>query len=92
MAQRDELLADLIGIGPEGKGAGVLAQPLGLIMRYCETNELPPLTVLVVTKETGQPGKGLRTIQELHTDREKVFAKRWLRMKPPEASDFARHQ
>lgn len=87
-----QILAGLIGIGPEGKGAGVLAQTLGLIMRYCEANGLPPLTVLVVNKETGQPGKGLRTVQELHTDRERVFTRKWLRMRPPQASDLAKYQ
>src|SRR5438094_246183 len=72
-----ELVADLIGAGPVGKGAGTLAHPLGVVMRYCEAKPYPPLTVLVVNKHTGQPGKGLSTIKELHTDREAVFNYKW---------------
>src|SRR5690349_16166324 len=73
-----EIVADLIGMGPDGKGAGTLAQTLGLIMEYCHAKGLPPLTVLVVNKISGQPGSGLRTIKEIHSDREKVFAYKWL--------------
>ena len=84
-----EILADLIGIGPEGKGAGTLAQPLGHVMEYCRANGLPPLTVLVVNKGTGQPGSGLTTIKELHSDRERVFAHQWLRLRPPQVGELA---
>ncbi len=87
-----EIVADLIGMGPAGKGAGTLAQSLGLIMRYCKANELPPLTVLVVNKQTGQPGSGLVTIQELHSDREKVFAYKWLRRRPPQTHELQEHE
>ena len=47
-------IAKILGM----KGAGVMAQFLGPIMWYCENNDLPPLTVLVVNQETGLPGKG----------------------------------
>jgi putative restriction endonuclease len=87
-----EILADLIGMGPEGKGAGTLAQPLGLVMEYCKARQLPPLTVLVVNKNTGQPGKGLTTIQELHSDRERVFNQKWLEMRPPQVAELAQHE
>jgi hypothetical protein len=83
-----ELLADIIGMGPPGKGAGTLAHPLGVIMRYCEANHLPPLTVLVVNKITGQPGKGLKTIKELHTDREHVFRRKWYETLPPQTAEL----
>ncbi len=82
------LLADTIRMGPPGKGAGTLAHPLGVIMRYCKANRLPPLTVLVVNKTTGQPGKGLKTIKELHTDRERVFRYRWYEALPPQISEL----
>ena len=87
-----EILADRIGMGPEGKGAGTLAQPLGIVMEFCKARQLPPLTVLVVNKTTGQPGKGLTTIQELHSDRERVFTHRWLEMKPPQVAELAAHE
>src|SRR5947209_6743786 len=57
------MVADLIGMG-----AGTLSQPLELVMRYCECNGLPPLTVLVVNQETGRPGAGLSTLEELNRD------------------------
>ena len=37
------------------KGAGVFAQLLDTIMRYCKQNQLPPLTILVVNENTGSP-------------------------------------
>ncbi len=86
-----EILADLIAMGPDGTGAGTLAQPLGLIMDYCKAKHLPPLTVLVVNKNTGQPGRGLTTIEELHTDRERVFDYKWLAMKPPQVAELTQN-
>ena len=86
-----EVLADTIGMGPPGKGAGTLAHPLGVIMRYCEANALPPLTVLVVNKTTGRPGKGLKTIKELHTDRERVFKHRWYEALPPQIAELKQY-
>jgi len=77
------MLADLIGMG-----AGTLSQPLELVMRYCERNELPPLTVLVVNQDTGRPGAGLSTLEELNRDRERVFNQDWFRQVPPRAEDF----
>lgn len=87
-----ELLADMMGMGPEGKGAGTLAQTLGVIMRYCDANKLPPLTVLVVNKKTGQPGRGLTTVKELHTDREKVFAHMWYQMAPLQMEELRKYE
>src|SRR4029077_14110375 len=43
---------------------GILAFPLGCIMGWCYENALPPLTVLVVNKETGIPGAGLGTVED----------------------------
>jgi hypothetical protein len=60
------IVADLIGMGP-----GTLAQVLDVIMRYCTRHGLPPLTSLVVNKDTGQPGTGLTTLEELNRDRER---------------------
>ncbi len=83
-----EIVADLIGMGPKGKGAGTLAQPLGVIMDYCSAQGLPPLTVLVVNKTTGEPGSGLKTIRELHRDRERVFRHEWYKAVPLQLEDL----
>ena len=77
-------LADVLGMD----GAGVMAQFLGPIMYYCREHQLPPLTVLVVNQNTGQPGPGLTTLENLDRDREKVFAHDWFQTKPPESGDL----
>jgi alkylated DNA nucleotide flippase Atl1 len=78
-------IATILGYG----GAGVLSQTLELIMRYCHANQLPPLTVLVVNQETGLPGEGLTTVEEVNQDRETVFRFNWFSLEPPQNVDFA---
>lgn len=77
------ILSKRIGVPAQG-----LAPHLGHIMRYCERARLPPLTVLVVRKKSGKPGKGLITAKDFHRDRERVFAHDWYRMRPLTAADF----
>lgn len=77
-------VADLLGF----EGAGVLAQILGLIMTYCKNEQLPPLTVLVVRQETGLPGEGLTTVEDLPRDREAVYRYAWYARFPVQISDF----
>ena len=71
------ILSKMIGVPAQG-----LAKHLDHLMRYCERTGLPPLTVLVVQTKSGRPGDGLTTVEELHRDRERVFAHDWYRMKP----------
>ncbi len=78
-------IANILGMG----GAGVMAQFLGPIMHYCQRNGYPPLTVLVVNQETGLPGDGLVTLEEINQDREMVFRFDWFGIEPPETTDFA---
>ena len=77
-------LAEIMGF----KGAGILAPMLGHVMFYCQQNELPPLTVLVVNQDTGLPGEGLIGA-ELNADREKVFRFRWYDLRPPAPEELA---
>ena len=77
------LLADMLGYG----GAGGLGSQLEPIMRFCQQNNLPPLTVLVVNKETGLPGVGL-TGADLNADRESVFQYPWHRIYPPTVEEL----
>lgn len=70
------------------EGAGVFAQILGCIMKYCDANQLPPLTCLVVNQDTGVPGTGLTTIANLPIDRERVYHHNWFAMAPVQVSDF----
>ena len=77
-------IAKILGMG----GAGVMAQFLGPIMWFCEDKGYPPLTVLVVNQETGLPGEGLSTIENVNQDRELVFGFDWFKIQPPQISDF----
>ncbi len=77
-------VAERIGMAPQGMG-----QILARIMWYCDQNGLPPLTVLVVQRETGKPGPGLTTTGDVDRDREAVFERNWDAQLPPAASDFA---
>ncbi len=79
-------LADILGMN----GAGVFSQTLGKIMDYCEDNNYPPLTVLVVNKKTGLHGKGLTTVEykKENSDRERVFQFDWFQVKPPTTRCF----
>lgn len=77
-------LAEVLGF----KGAGTMAHMLGHVMFYCQLNNLPPLTVLVVNQETGLPGEGLIGA-ELNADRERVFRFKWYDLMPPTPNEFA---
>lgn len=79
-------LAQLIGMG-----AGTLARPLGHVMRYCETNDLPALTSLVVKTGRGKPGTGLTSVTPSTMDamREQVFNHNWFGFLPPTVEELA---
>ena len=79
-------IAEILGFG----GAMVTAPILGCIMKYCKEHQLPPLTVLVVNRETGLPGEGLTTLEEVNQDRERVFQFDWFAIEPPQNEDFRR--
>jgi alkylated DNA nucleotide flippase Atl1 len=78
-------LAKLIGMG-----AGTLARPLGHVMRYCESNDLPALTSLVVKTGGGTPGIGLTSVRRGTMDamREQVFNHNWYDSLPPAVTDL----
>lgn len=69
-------------------GAGTMAQMLDIVMLYCERNNLPPLSCLVVNQTTGLPGAGLTNVANLAREREAVFAHRWYQMYPVQIADF----
>jgi len=67
-----------------------LGSILGCIMFFCEQNDLPPLTLLVVN-ESGEPGGGFTAEQRknYHRKREEVFDCEWLKMVPPTIDEFS---
>jgi hypothetical protein len=72
------MVAGLIGY----KIPVALGEPLFHIKHWCEVNGLPPLTVIVVNKETGKPGSGISLI-DIDIAREEVFNYAWYRLVPP---------
>ena len=92
-AQNRQLLTyDIVGkyIGVPRQG---LANHLEHILRYCEKRNLPRLTSICVSEKTGQPRHGYTdrvpsTPEELHRDREAVYAHPWYRERPVTAEEL----
>lgn len=74
---RQELTYDIVGrlIGVPRQGLGRLLEP---IQSYCLLHELPPLTLLVVSANTGEPSTGFTATQQVQQQRQQVFAFDWL--------------
>jgi hypothetical protein len=62
---------------------------LSCIMWYCEQNDLPPLTIIVVNR-FGVPGAGFSTErpENYHQRKEDVFNYQWYRMVPPTVAEL----
>ena len=60
-------------------------------MEYCQQNELPPLTLLVVNR-SGMPGEGFTAEDpdSFQQKREEVFDFPWFRVVPPSIDDLQR--
>ena len=82
-----EILASKMGYD---RGAGVLADRLGPIMRWCAMNGQPALTAIVVKKGTGLPGDGLETVEDNKFSREqqRVFEHPWFDFFPPDLTEL----
>lgn len=63
-----------------------ISQVLDYIFHYCNQHELPPLTGIVVNKNTGLPGDGMGDYS--FTDQERVFAFNWYNIVPPSPTEF----
>ena len=79
-----EMLDRLIEMG----GTIVLSNPLDLVAQHCQRNNLPPLTVLVVGKQSGEPGGGYPVEQSVSADRERVYGYPWYALPPRKTADF----
>jgi hypothetical protein len=72
---------------------------LGLLMRdaldkrpiqqFCSEAGLPPLTSLVVNKNTGLPGEGFIGEANVPRDQSETFATNWLEIQAPTAEQLA---
>jgi hypothetical protein len=79
------------------EAAGVLAAILGHIAFYCQDNDVPALTTLVLEKGTGKPSDGIPLEPtRIDEEREKVYQYDWYDVYPPSEIDLAaayrRHQ
>lgn len=83
---------DLGAIMKYGANRGsILFGPLGHIMYWCHRHDLPPLTALVVERNTGLPNpKGLITVTsaEVPARQQDVFRFDWCSILPPTEADF----
>jgi hypothetical protein len=71
------------------EAAGVLADVLGHVAYYCNMNELPPLTALVVGKARGTPGEDIPIdLSRVDEERERVYAEDWYDIYPPAAEEL----
>lgn len=84
---RQTLTYELLGVRI-GIPAFALGNHLGHVMHYCVQQKLPPLTALVVSKETGRPGLGFTATDDPDKAREQVFTYPWLERIPPSADDL----
>lgn len=79
-----EMVARLIGV-PRA-GLGPLLDP---IHQYCLSHDLPPLTVVVVSEQSGTPGAGFSAAEDIPRAQIQVFAHDWLGERVPGESDFS---
>ncbi len=63
-----DILSKLTGVARQG-----FAHILDHIQKYCIKNDLPPLTILVVYRDTGLPGQGFTAVQDIPAHQVKVF-------------------
>jgi len=60
------------------------------IFRYCENNDLPPLTALVVGMHSGIPGESfVEEYPNIPKAQADVYARDWYAIRPPTPEQFA---
>ena len=78
---RQTLTYSMLGESMNFGSPHALGPILDYLWRYCRINELPPLTILVVNKNTGTPSSGMG---EFTADQqEAVFGFDWYGVIPP---------
>ena len=83
----------LLTYGEVGKLVGVAARGLGQLLEpvqsYCLLQKLPPLTAIVVRRNTGRPGEGFSAAPDPTQEQHQVFAFNWLGHPSPAPAVFA---
>lgn len=78
------IVSKLVGVPQHG-----LANVLDQVQRYCMQKSLPPLTVLVVSKESGVPRSGFTAAEDIPKSQVAVFEHDWLAGEVPTPQDLA---
>lgn len=78
-----EIISKLTGVPRQGLG-----QLLEPIQSYCLVHNLPPLTILIVSEETGMPGAGFIAAQDIPRTQQQVFSFDWLKHGAPSPEQF----
>lgn len=60
-----------------------LSKHLGVIGYFCQQEGLPPLNVIAVNSETGEPGYGVVETDGYENDQKRVWATDWFSFRPP---------
>ena len=79
-----DILSKLIGV--PRVGLGQLLEP---IQSYCLLEGLLPLTILVVSEETGMPGEGFIAARDIPKKQIEVFAFDWLAHGAPSSEQLS---
>ncbi len=66
-----------------------LNSSLNKLCAYCKGKNLPLLSILAVSKETGEPGAGLDVYPDVPGETERVFAYDWLCVPGPSLAELA---
>jgi hypothetical protein len=84
---RQVLTYDIVSklIGVPRQGLGKVLEP---IQSLCLLEKLPPLTILVVSEESGLPGTGFIAAQDIPKTQMDVFAYGWLEHGAPSPEQF----
>lgn len=75
------------------KFTGVVRPSIGEFLRpiqqYCTENNLPPLTSLIVSEQTGLPGEGFIAAEDVPLAHIEVFNRDWLNVRAPNEEQLA---
>lgn len=76
-----------------GRACGVPAPSIGDFLRpiqqFCSENGLPPLTSIIVNKQTGLPGEGFIAAENVPLAHVQTFETNWLDVEAPSAEQLA---
>ena len=79
-----EIVAQACGVPPPS--IGDFLRP---IQQYCSEANLPPLTSIIVSKNTGLPGEGFIAAENVPLAQIETFAVDWLSLPAPSAEQLA---